>query len=364
MEDERGIMSNPYSAVKIFYHKEILDLLRDDKTVNPIYIRIKPTNFCNHHCSYCTYGSGNTEHKTSNRDAINNADMIPHDKMMEILGDIARMGTRAITFSGGGEPLTYPYLLEAVEMVKKNNIDLSLISNGQLLENEIAEAFYDAKWVRISFDSPNASEYAKIRGINERAFQSVTSNIQNFARKKSSSCVLGVNYVVGRHNYKRVYEAAKLLRDLGVDNVKFAAVVDNDKNYHATIKDETIDQIRRAKEEFDSGSFQVINNYENDWNDRNFSTQDFSICYTCRIVTVIGADQKLYLCHTRAYDSNAIVGDIRDRSLYDVWNSKETQTRLLELRPQTECRNFCAYKSRNEMIQAYFDVNVDHVNFI
>lgn len=168
--------------------------------------------------------------------------------------------------------MTYPYMLEAVERVKGKHIDLSLISNGQLLENELAEAFYDAKWVRISFDSPNAQEYAKLRGISVKSHEKVVSNIREFAKKKNSSCVLGVNFVVGKDNYKRVYEAAKLLSELGVNNVKFSAMVAHCKDYHVPIKDETIEQVRRAKEDFESDAFQVINAYENDWSDGLFST--------------------------------------------------------------------------------------------
>lgn len=357
-------MKNVYSAIKVFHHKALLDAMEKGEIAAPLYIRMKPTNFCNHHCSYCSYGSGNPSQKTTIRDSVDHKDMIPRGKMMEIIEDMGRMGVKAVTFSGGGEPLTYPYMLEAVERMKVRNIDLSLISNGQLLCDEIAEAFSDAKWVRISFDSPDAEEYARLRGITVRSYEKVVANIREFAKKKRKECIFGANYVIGRDNYKRIYEAAKLLYELGMDNVKFAAIVDNNRNYHISIKDEAIEQIQRAKEDFESDTFQIINNYESDWNDKNFSTQSFPTCYTCRMVTVIAADQKIYLCHTRAYDSEAVVGDIRDKSFYEVWYSEETRSKLLGLDPQKECKNFCAFQERNQLIQAYFDVNYDHINFI
>lgn len=357
-------MKNVYSGIKIFHHKDALDLMQQGNIGAPFYIRIKPTNLCNHHCAYCTYGSGNTYQKTDNRDRIDHADLIPREKMMEIIDDIGDMGVKAVTFSGGGEPLTYPYIVDTVRRVKEKNIDLSLISNGQLLNDEIAEQFYDSKWVRISFDSPNAEEYAKLRGISVQSYDKVIDNIADFAKHKMKNCILGINYVISKQNYKRVYEAAQLLKELGVDNIKYAAVIANEKYYHQTIKDEVIEQIYEAKEKFESDEFQIINNYENDWMDKNFSVQQFPTCYTCRIVTVIAADQKVYLCHTRAYDSNAIVVDIKDKSFREAWYSNETKIRLLSLKPQLECKNFCVYEERNELIQAYFDVNCDHVNFI
>lgn len=357
-------MKKVYSAVKIFHHKEALDVIERGGISVPFYIRLKPTNMCNHHCAYCTYGSGNTTQKTENRDCIDHRAVMPWEKMMEIIDDMGQMHVKAVTLSGGGEPLTYPHIVEAVEKIKDYGMDLSLISNGELLDEKRAELFYDAKWVRISFDSPDAGEYAALRGISVKSYEKVIQNIAGFAKNKNKNCVLGVNFTIGRYNSKRVYEAAGLLKSLGVDNIKYSAVVDNRQHYHDEIKDGVIAQIHKAKQNLESDSFQIINQYEKDWMDKNFSTQPFPVCYTCRFVTVIGADQKVYLCHTKAYDSNAVVADLKEQSFRQAWYSDEVRARLCNVKPETECRNFCAYQERNELIQSYFDVNYDHVNFI
>ena len=363
-------MSNPYSSLKIFHHKEALDSLTRREQRAPIYIRLKPTNFCNHHCAYCTYGSGDTDQKTENRDSIEHRDMIPWDKLQEIIADMGAMGGKALTFSGGGEPLTYPHIREAVQQVKSYGIDLSLITNGQLLKGEIAEEFYSAKWVRISFDAPLAPVYSSLRRIPESSFHKVCENIRSFAQNKDKDCVLGVNFVISKANCDYVYEAAVLLKDLGVDNVKFAAVVENEPHYHFDIKDKVIEQLHRAQKELTVSAdgmekgFRIINNYENDWMDKNFTAQPFETCYTCRLITVIAADQRVYLCHTRAYDSQAVVGDLRNQSLREMWFSGTTKKRLEELQPKRDCRNFCVYEERNLLIQSYFDTDMRHVNFI
>ena len=355
---------NAYSSLKIFHHKAALDAIEKGDRKASFYIRLKPTNLCNHHCAYCTYGSGNTEQKTENRNAINHQDSIPWEKMQEIIQDMGDMGVKAVTFSGGGEPLTYSHILDAVQLMKQNHIELSLISNGQLLQGEIAEVFYSAKWVRISFDSPVEAEYMKLRNVSARAFQTVVENIRSFAQHKDKDCVLGVNFVISKANAAHVYEAAKFLRDLGVDNVKFAAVLDNQPHYHEKIKDSVIKQIHQAQSELNSDRFRIINNYENDWMDKNFTVQSFPTCYTCRLVTVIAADQRVYYCHTRAYDSKAILGDLHHQSFKDMWFSDETTRKLADLKPQEDCKNFCVYEERNQLIQAYFDVDLRHVNFI
>lgn len=357
-------MTNPYSSLKVFHHIEALNSIRSGIIRAPFYIRIKPTNICNHHCSYCTYGSGDTEEKTNNRDKIDHKDSIPWEKMQEILGDMVDMGIKAVTFSGGGEPLTYPHIVECAKICEKNGIDLSLITNGQLLSGARAEAFYNAKWIRVSFDSPIAREYTSLRGLREKDFDEVVSNIGNFAKNKSDSCTLGINFVISNANCEHVYEAALFLKKLGVDNVKFAAVIENEKGYHNKIKKNVIRQIHDAIDDLEDDTFQIFNNYENDCEDKNFKSQPFSTCYTCRLVTVIAADKKVYLCHTRAYDSGAVVGVLDDQSFKELWFSEETKKVFERLDPIKDCRNFCVYENRNEIIQSYYDADGEHVNFI
>ena len=358
------ILLNSYSNLKIFYHADALNAISNGEHKAPLYIRLKPTNICNHHCAYCTYGSGGTTQKTENRDEINHRDSIPWEKLQEILRDMGAMGVKALTFSGGGEPLCYPHIVEAAQLAHDEGLELSLITNGQLLSRERVEAFRTAKWVRVSFDSPVQETYCRLRGLPESAFRTVTENINVFAKEKDKNCVLGVNFVVSKANAGEVYEAAKLLKELGCDNVKFAAVLDNKPHYHDSIKDSVIEQIHRAQADFADKDFSIINNYENDWMDKNFTAQPFPVCYTCRLVTVIAADQKVYFCHTRAYDSEAVVGDLKYQSFREMWFSDATKERLRGLRPQRDCRNFCVYEGRNELIQAYYDVDMRHVDFI
>ena len=110
--------STPYSQLKIFYHQETLSSLLNGQRCSPVYIRIKPTNRCNHNCSYCHYRNAYL-----NLNEYNPYDEIPREKMMEIIEDMSDMGVKAVTFSGGGEPLLYPYIEEAMEKIVDHGID-------------------------------------------------------------------------------------------------------------------------------------------------------------------------------------------------------------------------------------------------
>ena len=124
----------PYSQLKIFYHPEILEHLLKGERCNPVYIRIKPTNKCNHNCNYCHYRNSYLD-----LDEYDPNDEIPREKMLETVGCMKELGVKAVTFSGGGEPLLYPYIEETFEAVLDAGIDLSIITNGSLLKGKRAE---------------------------------------------------------------------------------------------------------------------------------------------------------------------------------------------------------------------------------
>ena len=69
--------ATPYSNLKIFAHAQALQDISDGKRIAPIYIRIKPTNYCNHKCYYCSYADS----ELGLRDSVNKQDQIPWEKM-------------------------------------------------------------------------------------------------------------------------------------------------------------------------------------------------------------------------------------------------------------------------------------------
>ena len=93
-------------------------------------------------------------------------DRLPREKMMEIADDLAEMGVKAVTFSGGGEPLIYPHITEAVNRLGESGIKLATLTNGSHLHEDIAEAFARyGTWIRVSIDGWDAESYAKIRNV-------------------------------------------------------------------------------------------------------------------------------------------------------------------------------------------------------
>ena len=207
--------NTPYSEMKIFHHQEILQNLLCGERCSPLYIRLKPTNKCNQDCYYCSY-----RNPCLDLSEYNMNDEIPFDTMMSLLDDFVSMKVKAVTLSGGGEPLLYPYIEKTMERLLEGQIDLSIITNGILLNGRRAELLSKAKWVRLSIDTVDASKYSQIRRVKEESFHILCKNIKQFSAIKNENCELGVNMVVTKDNYMEVAEMASLMKELGVNHVK------------------------------------------------------------------------------------------------------------------------------------------------
>ena len=353
--------TDPYSYLKIFRHHEKLESIRDKKVTAPLYIRIKPINICNHHCYYCSYEDTNL----GLRSAFKETDKLTREMMLGIISDLADMKVKAVTFSGGGEPLLYAYIVETMKLILENGINLSIITNGQLLYSERAEVLRNAKWVRVSMDSCHAEKYAKIRSIPEKAFYKVAENIKAFSQIKSPACELGMNFVVNSENAVETYEMAKFAKSLGVDHIKMSAVITKDlEALHAPFRQSVIEQIHQAQKDFNDDSFKVINKYEFDFELNAHFSRSYSRCPIQQIITVIGADAKVYLCHDKAYVPGGDLGDLTKMGFKELWFSEATRKRFSEFDAKKECNHHCVYDQRNILINSFLDLDEEQVNFV
>lgn len=360
MSNQENRNATPYSQLKIFHHQDLLQNLIAGRRCAPVYIRIKPTNKCNHNCNYCHYKNAYLE-----LDEYNMQDEIPREKMLEIVDDMAQMGVKAVTFSGGGEPLLYPHIEETMERILEAGIDLSIITNGSLLTEKKAQLLAKAKWVRISIESVNDEAYCRIRGIKKGSFQELCANIKEFASIKDRTCELGVNVVVSNENHTEVYEMARLMKSLGVNHVKFSPLISTETwKYHESFKDGVTSAIEKAKAELADEVFKIINLYTGDFEDSVIFERQYSKCPIKEFICVIGANSRVYYCHDKAYLADGLVCDISSQSFKAAWKSNEVTQLFREFDAMRCCKQHCVYDSRNKLINSFLEMDQNHINFI
>jgi MoaA/NifB/PqqE/SkfB family radical SAM enzyme len=357
-----GSKSALYSNLKYLQFQDRISALRDGRLVAPVHIRIKPINRCNHNCWYCAYRVDNLQ---LGQDMVE-TDVLPEAKMMEIADDCIAMGVRAVTFSGGGEPLLYKPLPETIERMVRGGIKVAALTNGSNLKGRVAEAFAKyATWVRISIDAWDNESYSKARGVRDGEFDRVIENMREFA-KSQSKCVLGVSFIVGKENYTRILDMCSLFKDAGVNHVSLSgAVVENDghKNnlYHAEIFSDVQKRIAEASEKLSDEKFSIINNYHT--LDERFD-KAYNSCPMLQFRIVIGADSKVYTCQDKAYTNKGLLGSIETVSFKDFWFSEENLKKVRGINPSVDCNHHCVSHGRNISILDYLAIDQEHGVFV
>ena len=350
-----------YSNLKFLRFPQHIEALRTRHVVAPVHIRIKPINRCNHDCWYCAYRVSNLHLGED----IDYDDIIPEAKMFEIVDDVIAMGVKAVTFSGGGEPLLYKPLPEVVKRLAQGGVRVATLTNGANLKGRVADAFAEhGTWVRISTDAWNDQSFAKSRGVRDGAFTDLLRNIRGFAAR-NSKCVLGISFIVDETNCEHLYEACALLKDAGVNHVKVSGVVVSNSGaennvYHARIHDTVTAQIARVAASA-GDRFAVINHYHD--LDERFE-KNYTSCPYLMFLTVIGADCKVYTCQDKAFTKSGTLGSIQDRSFRDFWFSEENRQRLFEINPSAECTHHCVSHAKNLAILDLQSVDPDHGMFV
>ncbi len=356
-------MGNLYTKLKIFHFQNKLDSLPRgvDQVLAPVHIRIKPTNMCNHRCWYCAYRA---EDLQLGKDMVIK-DVIPQAKMMEIIDDIAAMGVKAVTFSGGGEPFCYPHLAAAAKALAGHKIKFASLTNGALLSGEAAEIFAaHGTWVRISMDGWDDARYMKYRQAKDGEFTRIIRNIKAFKAYRGQ-CLLGVSFILDKDNYPHFYDLAKQLKDVGVDSLKVApCIVSNtsqgNNDYHGPFFDAAQEVIARTCADLSDATFEISNTYHQQQTSFN---KNYDWCPYLQILPIIGADLNVYSCQDKAYNLDCgLLGSIKDVRFKDFWFSDKNK--FFTINPARDCGHHCVADGKNKLVLEYLEADPGHLDFV
>ena len=109
-----------------------------ERNVIPVHPQLIPTNRCNLNCGFCS---------CKNRDKTLEMPLDDGVSMMKWFSD---RGAKAVTITGGGEPMLYRRINELILAIHRMGIKIGLVSNGIALRNLSAEAGEAITWCRVS----------------------------------------------------------------------------------------------------------------------------------------------------------------------------------------------------------------------
>lgn len=351
-----SIPKDCYSPLKIFHHRKQIDALRNGERPNLLHVQIILTNRCNQHCSFCAYRSKG--YSSSEQFVVQ--DEISIDKALEIVDDCARLGVKAVELTGGGEPTIHPGFVQVCERLYGCGIQYGVVSNGTRWSEDIIEALSWASWVRVSIDSGRSSTYTTIRHSSQEVFHRVHSNVRRL--KARSGPTVGIGFVVTKDNWPEIFEAAKAAKENGVDNFRISAVFQNDGvHYFREFYNQAKALCKHAKN-LEDEKFTVFDLFGDRIEDLRQQSPPDPFCPIQHLVTYIGADLNVYRCCVLAYNEHGLLGSVKDKSFYDLWQSVSTGIKLT-LFDATECPH-CMFNNKNATIRYAVNPSPDHVNFL
>ena len=141
-------MKEDYTAASTFPSKLLHNKVIKDGKIVPIHLQLIPTNACNQTCSFCSC--------SDRRKGLE----LSLEKMKGILNVASQLGTKALTITGGGEPLMHKDLNEMIRYAAERGIECGLTTNGKLLDR--LEEHKNLTWCRISTSDEQTPAYDKI----------------------------------------------------------------------------------------------------------------------------------------------------------------------------------------------------------
>ena len=314
MNNRSSFTSADAIPLKLLYHPTVQDF-------NPIHIQWIPTNSCNLNCPSCS---------CAQRDKTL---CMPYDENMDkIIADFADRGTKAVTITGGGEPLTHPRINEMINAFFYRDIKVGLVTNGLLLGNLWKETLRKITWCRIS-----SMDHRNFDGSYQKTLNKVVDSPVDWAFSHVVSAEPNIPLIKKLVNFANhnAFTHVRLVADLlDVNSV-----------------DTTFAAIRKELEGFDD---KVI-----------YQPRNNPVCCTeCMIGYVkplIAPDFKMYLCCGVQYALKENTLDLPDELC--TGSAKDLDLVYKTIRPfRTKCIS-CYYTGYNNILNSLFSGMI-HKEFI
>ena len=294
----------------------------------PIVI-LMPHSACNCKCVMCDIWKDNK-----------NLKQLTEGDIQGLLSSLKKFGTREVVMSGG-EALLNPNFFRLCEILHQQNIKISLLSTGLSLKKNVEQILTWIDNIIVSLDG-NEEVHDRIRNI-PHAFQKLKEGVQ-LIKSIDPKFRITARTVIHKLNFRIWDSIIDSAKEMGLDQISFLPA---DVSSHAFNREVLWSENRRHEILVEQNELPelsvvingILENYEEDFESRfiaespgkfrkiynyyaafyNLNPFPYKKCNAPWVSTVIEADGIVRPCFF-----HEPIGNIRDNSLEEILNSKES----------------------------------------
>jgi MoaA/NifB/PqqE/SkfB family radical SAM enzyme len=346
-----------YSSSKLLKHLNRLAMWDKEGYTFPIQAYLEVSDVCNNRCPECSYPDKRNFYMKT-------------DDAQGVVSQLRDLQVKSITLSGGGEPTCHPNLREIIESVHENGIGASLITNGYKMNDRLIESIVNScEWIRISLDANNPEIYRLTHGMDDKAFYQVLRNISKLveAKKRSGKDVtIGTSYLFGEFSVRELFNATRLVKELGVDYIRFKPfLVWEGKRYFTDPHeaDTVLEELQKCKS-LEDKHFSVSYpkdrcEYDSIAGNRR---RNFDVCHFRQFVITIKPDLSVYDCCVLQRSDRYCLGNLSKNTLAEIWFSEDRKNAYKNINLD-DCPNPCPFEKNAEFLHS-IKQKVPHSNFL
>lgn len=357
-----------FDGHKMMHHLDRIAAWQKGERFAPIHIDMGLTKFCNTACIYCYAVVQNMTKGT----------MIAGDALLRYIEDCGKLGVRSIGFIGDGEPTLNPAVYDASVLAAKNGIDVSMATNGIILDMDRAHEFLrDMTWIRFNLSAGEAQGFSRVHQSIPGNFDLLVDKIRELVRLKKEhgyKCTLGLQMVLIPECFDQVIPEAKLGAELGVDyfvikhcsDSEYKEIGINYQNYM------TVGDMLKEAESYSNGNYVVQAKWskimaagESDLYKDGYRKYD--VCYGTPFLLQVSGNGKVYPCGPFFNKERFYIGDLHEQRFFDMVMGDRYWEVHNDIAKSVDVHKDCAIGCRQDYVNKFlWDLkNVpEHVNFI
>jgi len=233
----------------------------------PWTIKFEPTPVCNFDCHTCPYRVANEVQLNSFmqlRQADKTQDLgLSEEQVMQTLEDLKRGGhTRGVHWSGGGEPLSWPYIMQGI-MKSGEFAQVSIQTNGTRLDKLTAnqKALGAIRLISVSIYGDSDESYQRVTGVP--GFTRVKENVGDLVQLRNRlglKTAINAKILVTPRNYMGLFNTIETYQTLGVDTIS----VRETQNYNIGSDEERPESVELSFSQKDELLTEIATNHAGD----------------------------------------------------------------------------------------------------